>query len=196
MNHSLRVTVLSSKLLAGWKIYEHASSEWVATYLSIRSRHSPLWFHFASNKIQTALQTKNCSSPPRLLLPWALWLQRLRGFWCYFNLSYASNTLDLTDLSCNFLFQSTLPERPGPYFRHLLLKVPTINWFGSISAEQINAQYRPNWDSLSTFTILNCWLSANDSISELVTHVSMWGGNWNLCHYELFLSQRLQYARA
>lgn len=111
MNHSLRVTVLSSKLLAGWKIYEQASSEWVATYLSIRSRHSPLWFHFASNKIQTALQTKNCSSPPRLLLPWALWLQRLRGFWCYFNLSYASNTLDLTDLSCNFLFQSTLSQR-------------------------------------------------------------------------------------
>lgn len=68
---------------------------------------------FTLQVIKSRLHCKQRTAvpPPRLLLPWALWLQRLRGFWCYFNLSYASNTLDLTDLSCNFLFQSTLSQR-------------------------------------------------------------------------------------
>lgn len=132
MNHSLRVTVLSSKLLAGWKIYEQASSEWVATYLSIRSRHSPLWFHFASNKIQTALLRTAVPPHPCLLLPWALWLQRLTGFWCYFNLSSASNTHWMTQILEFPISKHTLSERPGPYSRHLLLKFPTAIWFGSV----------------------------------------------------------------
>lgn len=111
-------------------------------------------------------------------------------------ISPVSNTHWISHLSCNFLFQSTLSQKD------LVHTLGTFCWrfsqpFGlALSAEQIKAQYRPNWDSLSTFTILNCWLSANDSIAELVTHVSMWGGNWNLCHYELFLSQLLQYACA
>lgn len=190
MNHSISVTVLSSKVLAGWKIYEQASSAWVATYLSIRSRHSPLWFHSASNKIQTALQTKHSSSPPRLLLPWAL-----RGFWCNFNLFCASNTHGISQISVSYFKAHSL--------RDLIHTLGTFWWRFpqpldlALSAEQRNAQCRPNWESLSTFTTLNCWLSANDSFSELVTHVSMWGGNWNLCsNYELFLSQRLQYACA
>lgn len=145
MNHSLRVTVLSSKLLllAGWKIYEQASSEWVATYLSIRSRHSPLWFHSASNKIQTALQTKSCSSPPRC----SCHEHSACRAWEGSDAILISPVLPAhvgSHRPSNFLFQISLSPRPGA---HLLQKVPTSSWLGPVSAEQTKAPHRANWDS-------------------------------------------------
>lgn len=72
-----------------------ASSEWVATYLSISSRHSPLWFHFASNKSQTALQTKSCSSPQPAPALSTLAAEADRGLMLFSSLLCSQHTLDL-----------------------------------------------------------------------------------------------------
>lgn len=89
-----------------------ASSEWVATYLSISSRHSPLWIHSASNKIQTALQTKSCSSPLARSCPEHSGCRGWQGLMLFSSLLCFQHTLELTDLSVISYFRAHSQRDP------------------------------------------------------------------------------------
>lgn len=167
-----RVTVLPSKPLAGWKINDQASSKLVATYLSTRNRYCPLWFHFASNKIQTALQTKNCSSTPACSRPEHFGCRERSLFDAILISSMLPTHVESKIFSQLAISKYAFLDRPSP---------PSSSAEGlhnqsvriSICRANQHAVRKPNWGSLSTFNILNCWLSPSDSISEFVTLVRL-----------------------
>lgn len=90
MNHSPRVTALSSKLFTGWKIYRHLQNE--LQHICPSAADIPPC-EFTLQVIKSRLLCKQRAAVPPWPAPALSTLAAEAGrVWCYFHLSCASNT--------------------------------------------------------------------------------------------------------